>query len=609
MRLLSGILDWTASVAHAQQEGLNTVGEAAGLSQADLLTIIGNIINVFLGLLGVVFLILTIYAGFLWMTSAGNEELVGKAKNILKSAIIGLIICLAAYAITTFIINALTSAIGLGPAGEDTGPQTELFSDSLGSGAIEDHYPARNATDIARNTRILVTFKNAIYIPSFVTDYDVGADAVDVSDDTAPATAYVNASNFGLTCVDQDGVETTYGSTDITVSFTEDLKTFVFDPPVMGSAVAPTDCTVTLSDSILRADGSSPLTENYEWSFEVSTEIDSTPPTVESVVPSDGDSGWGRNITLQVTFSEGVDPTTSTGTYDADEGGFTKIQTLSDDDEDGTYSPVAGAYATSSGYTIVEFTPTEACGENSCGDIIYCLPGPDATESAAGTEEEVRLEILAGDLGDSPPEAATPYTGIVDLAGNALDGNDDGTAGDDYTDHEFTITDEVVLTPPGITQVTPTVLQEEVTTDQDVIILFDTLMRASTLTNAYVGILANPDHDMWYSSTIDSLDADGVDTSTSGGSPATTQLSINHGTFIESIEDDPSTVDDESTTQLYAPVLPDDMQSLYQNCFYPASGPGATDTDTCTGSANEPNCCNGETSTGGFNTTTFSCEL
>ena len=50
-----------------------------------------------------IFLILTIYAGFLWMTARGNEEQVTKAKTILKTTLIGLVIVLASFGIAQFI--------------------------------------------------------------------------------------------------------------------------------------------------------------------------------------------------------------------------------------------------------------------------------------------------------------------------------------------------------------------------------------------------------------------------------------------------------------------------------------------------------------------------
>ncbi len=77
-------------------------------------TVVGLFINIVLGVLGVIFLVLTIYAGFLWMTAAGNEEQVKKAKHIVVQAVIGLVITLSAYAISDFVINQLTAATGTG---------------------------------------------------------------------------------------------------------------------------------------------------------------------------------------------------------------------------------------------------------------------------------------------------------------------------------------------------------------------------------------------------------------------------------------------------------------------------------------------------------------
>lgn len=64
---------------------------------------IGKVVGVILSLVGVVFLILMIYGGLNWMIARGNEQEVTKSKELIKSAIIGLIIVLAAYAITAYI--------------------------------------------------------------------------------------------------------------------------------------------------------------------------------------------------------------------------------------------------------------------------------------------------------------------------------------------------------------------------------------------------------------------------------------------------------------------------------------------------------------------------
>lgn len=73
-------------------------------------SVIASIIQVALSLLGVIFLILMIYGGYLWMTDRGNAEQVEKAKKVITAAIIGLVIVIAAYAISYFVFSRLASS-------------------------------------------------------------------------------------------------------------------------------------------------------------------------------------------------------------------------------------------------------------------------------------------------------------------------------------------------------------------------------------------------------------------------------------------------------------------------------------------------------------------
>jgi hypothetical protein len=69
--------------------------------------VIGSIIQTALSLIGIFFLILIIIGGYQWMTAGGNEESITKAKNRIKNATIGLVIVLAAYAISYFVVDIL----------------------------------------------------------------------------------------------------------------------------------------------------------------------------------------------------------------------------------------------------------------------------------------------------------------------------------------------------------------------------------------------------------------------------------------------------------------------------------------------------------------------
>lgn len=71
---------------------------------------IANIISVVLGFLGVLCVILMIYAGFTWMTAAGEKDKVEKAQKTMLAAVIGLLIFLASFAISYFVARALVAS-------------------------------------------------------------------------------------------------------------------------------------------------------------------------------------------------------------------------------------------------------------------------------------------------------------------------------------------------------------------------------------------------------------------------------------------------------------------------------------------------------------------
>jgi hypothetical protein len=88
--------------------GAGATADSGGISTDPTITsIIGTVISAALGMLGVIFLGLVIYGGILWMTSEGEEAKVEKARKIITDSIIGLIVVMAAYAISFFIFSAL----------------------------------------------------------------------------------------------------------------------------------------------------------------------------------------------------------------------------------------------------------------------------------------------------------------------------------------------------------------------------------------------------------------------------------------------------------------------------------------------------------------------
>lgn len=71
-------------------------------TSGDLREVIRSIINTILGLLGFIAVIFVIYAGILYVTDGGGGDNLEKAKNIIKNAIIGIVIIIASFAIVNF---------------------------------------------------------------------------------------------------------------------------------------------------------------------------------------------------------------------------------------------------------------------------------------------------------------------------------------------------------------------------------------------------------------------------------------------------------------------------------------------------------------------------
>jgi predicted membrane protein len=80
-------------------------------TEASVIELIGGAMTIVFSFLGILFTILLVYAGYLWLTARGNEEQVSRAQSILKNSIIGIIILFAAFVISREILQLLGKAI------------------------------------------------------------------------------------------------------------------------------------------------------------------------------------------------------------------------------------------------------------------------------------------------------------------------------------------------------------------------------------------------------------------------------------------------------------------------------------------------------------------
>lgn len=283
---------WVANLVLAQSGntfGFEPVNNTIALSATDPRIIVGRIIQIVLAFLGVITLVLIMYAGFLWMTSGGDENKVDKAKAMIKNAVIGLVIILSSWGIATFLISRLWNATGGpggfgGPGGGGGGGGVGAF----GACTIDSYYPTNGQKDVPRNTSIMVTFKEEVKLNSICID-NVSKDPCDCG--TSPTCDLVNPEAIRIyktsaldACTDTCPTPNS-NITNVKISVASGNKTLVLMPQeLLGNPNANTDYSVKLSNSVKKLDGNSMFktcSNDYaEWSFEVSTRVDLTPPIV-----------------------------------------------------------------------------------------------------------------------------------------------------------------------------------------------------------------------------------------------------------------------------------------------------------------------------------------
>lgn len=265
-------LAWNGQQAQFEQE--------TGLSSTNPVIVVTRIIQIFLGFLGFIAVILIIYAGFLWMTSAGDADKVKKAKDILKNAFIGLVIILSSVGIVTFILNLLINGNGGGGGnGNGGGPgNVPPGTGAIGNCAIVDYYPTADQKDVPRNSVVMVTFREAIKFSSvFSRDTDTL-----INDKNDNIRLFKKEGNCNVVKGDSDDCE----FVTATATTTADKKTIIIMPnEYLGSQSEKVTYYIVLNNNIKASSTNRGIFSNCTpdsafWSFEVSTMLDLDPPQV-----------------------------------------------------------------------------------------------------------------------------------------------------------------------------------------------------------------------------------------------------------------------------------------------------------------------------------------
>lgn len=684
-----GIFNYTnaQSVANPDStinQGLDVIEQPLGLSTLDIRTIIANIIKVILGLIGIILVVLLLYAGYLWMTAGGNEEQIVQSKNIIKNAVIGLAIILSAYSIVAFVLKML------GVNGGDltnTNVQPPITTNLTGSGAlgkvVKDHYPARDQKNIPRNTKIVVTFFKPVSLASFVEDTnnsgflgdckaapkkfnlqcsivennascldsnntklncdvnsdDVFGDCLDANGkdldcdenkdgNLGDCFGYVGQLNWNTDC---DKVKTNNGklsdsilnvkktgtgesvtglvvmaasstnpTTNITGVYTIVLKpiidTTVNNGGYLGSESQDTQYTVQLGTEMRMDDAKNnnpklfPLNPYY-WNFTVGTFLDLTPPQVSNVFPESitkNSKGEPKNSVIQISFSEPVSPiglqgdfkTTSTKNYfyTQEFNNIIHLQTASSTKPLGNFNLV-------NNYQIVEFTPSTQCAVNACGNPIYCLPVCDVA-GATCNNDNYNFILKAARTMTANSFESVPFTGIEDLAGNALDGNGSGNvqvatldepifskwATPDNYYWTFKINNKIDATAPYLTNIEPGVGAENISKNAPLKMFFSKRMRVEPLYSIDIKEdVAQADKPINYE-PICKVPLLYSDSKT---------VEMRHCPFLEQV------------SAFYMPVITSAVEDVNFNCFYAGVGPKENTGKVCDPTENKDtnNCC------------------
>ncbi|MBI2990012.1 MAG: hypothetical protein HYY51_02360 [Candidatus Magasanikbacteria bacterium] len=72
--------------------------------------IAARLVQMFLTFIGTLFIIYTVYGGYLYMTSAGNEDRINKANSIISHGVLGVAVMLMSYSVAYFVVDLVLFA-------------------------------------------------------------------------------------------------------------------------------------------------------------------------------------------------------------------------------------------------------------------------------------------------------------------------------------------------------------------------------------------------------------------------------------------------------------------------------------------------------------------
>ncbi|MCX6795419.1 MAG: pilin [Candidatus Falkowbacteria bacterium] len=274
-------------VLAAVDTGVAQVDSNIALSATDPRVVAVRIINFLLMFLGIIAVSLVIYGGFVWMTSDGNDDRIALAKKILKNALIGLVIILASWGITAFILSRLAAGVNGGNGENSSGGQNyQIGLGAVGACVVENFYPNAEKANVPRNSSIMVTFKEPVD-PISICRNDSGAACACSSscNKLNPEAIQIFKKDVGNSCGDSGCNTTNTNLSKAIVGLSFDKKTIVVIPQeYLGEANVAVPYGARFTNQIKNLRGENIFSKcqptYLEWNFTVNGLVDLVPPII-----------------------------------------------------------------------------------------------------------------------------------------------------------------------------------------------------------------------------------------------------------------------------------------------------------------------------------------
>ncbi|MBI4713887.1 Ig-like domain-containing protein [Candidatus Uhrbacteria bacterium] len=251
----------------AQGVDLKAFAEASGFATGpSIQLIIARLIRTFVSFVGIIAVVMIVYAGFLYMTAVGNTKRIETAKKILQQAIVGLIIVLASFGIVQFIIGKLVETSGGGITTEDGGPG--LYPDSTTLSSFKLNSVNTECANTLRNIKLQLVFSKSVNSATV-------------------------ADGIQIKVKNGDPVEGTFVTKGSVVTFTP--SAFCSDPNgTVHCFTANTDYELNVNATVLKSTNGAGLSCTVEspcdFSFTTGEGVDTKKPTISMKTPTNGQS-------------------------------------------------------------------------------------------------------------------------------------------------------------------------------------------------------------------------------------------------------------------------------------------------------------------------------